>query len=203
MNRQYKKIILAYLQFTFVSVVFLFLSGCDVQPDSPKSVADNFWKAVQQRDMETAKNLATWDTVDYLKYLKTEKIHPERFELGEVMTGDTTAEVVTTLFSSKQGKSGVKVPGKTQLVKTEQGWRVDVKKTLASVVRHTVDNVFEQLNGFMREGVKELDKAFSESLKEIEKALEEGANELRNELSKPSLKPPINKTLQKPLGREI
>lgn len=195
--------ILAYLQFTFVSVVFLFLSGCDVQPDSPKSVADSFWKAVQQRDMETAKNFATWDTVDYLKYLKTEKIHPERFELGEAMVGDTTAEIVTTLYSSKQGKSGVKVPGKTLLIKTEQGWRVNVKSTLASVVRHSVDNVFEQLNGFMREGVKELDKAFSESLKEIERALEKGANELKNELSKPSLTPPSKKIPEKPFGRGI
>jgi len=197
---------IARLKIVFVSFVLLFLSACS-QTDTPKSVADAFWKAVQQRDMETAKNLATWDTVDYLKYLKAEKMHPERFELGEEMVGDTSAEVVTTLFSSKEGKSGVKVPGKTLLVKTEHGWRVDVKKTLASVVRHTVDNVFDQLNGFMREGVKELDKAFSESLKDIEKAIEEGASEFKKELSNPSLRPPSlnnNKTpQQKPSARQI
>ena len=178
------------LKYSFLVFMFLFLSACGGQADTPKSVANTFWKAVQQRDMETAKNISTWDTVHYLKYLKTEKIHPERFELGEVMVGDTKAEIETTLYSNKQGQSGVKLPGKTLLIKTEHGWRVDVKSTLASVVRHTVDNVFEQLNGFMKEGVKELDKAFSESLKDIEKALEKGANELKKELSDPSLRAP-------------
>lgn len=192
-----------------MAFIFLLLSACGGQADTPKSVADTFWKAVQQRDMETAKNMATWDTVDYLKYLKAEKIHPERFELGEVMVGDTTAEIVTTLYSSKQGQSGVKIPGKTLLIKTEHGWRVNVKSTLASVVRHTVDNVFEQLNGFMREGVKELDKAFSESLKDIERALEKGANELKKELSDPSLRAPFNNAPKNqgpsttPSGRQI
>jgi len=195
------------LKYSFLVFMFLFLSACGGQADTPKSVANTFWKAVQQRDMETAKNISTWDTVDYLKYLKTEKIHPERFELGEVMVGDTKAEIVTTLYSNKQGQSGVKLPGKTLLIKTEHGWRVDVKSTLASVVRHTVDNVFEQLNGFMKEGVKELDKAFSESLKDIEKALEKGANELKKELSDPSLRAPFNSAPKsqssQPSGRQI
>lgn len=190
-----------------MALIFLFLSACGGQPETPKSVADAFWKAVQQRDMETAKNFATWDTVSYLKYLKTEKIHPERFELGEVMESDTSAEIVTTLYSSKQGQSGVKVPGKTLLIKTEHGWRVNVKTTLASVVRHTVDNVFDQLNSFMREGVKELDKAFSESLKDIERAIEEGANELKKELSNPALREPFNHSPKNktppPSGKQI
>jgi hypothetical protein len=187
----------------FVSL-FLILSGCS-QPDTPKSVSEQFWKAVQVRDMEAAKQVATWDTVDYLKYLKTEKLHPERFELGEVMLSETRAEVATTLYTQKQGKSGIKVPGVTVLVKTEQGWRVDVKKTLNSVIKHTIDNVFNQLNGFMKEGLKELDKSLSDSMDEVGKALEEGAEELRKEFSKP-LFPPSEKqprVIDKPLGKQI
>jgi hypothetical protein len=185
--------------------IFLLLSGC-TQSDTPKSVTERFWKAVQVRDMETAKQVATWDTVDYLKYLKSEKLHPERFELGGVMLGDTRAEVATTLFTQKQGKSGIKVPGVTVLVKTEQGWRVDVKKTLNSVVKHTIDNVFNQLNGFMQEGLKELDKSLSDSMDEVGKALEEGAKELRKELSKPLFSPDSNnqpRVIDKPLGKQI
>lgn len=187
----------------FVSV-FLILSGC-TQPDTPKSVSEQFWKAVQVRDMEAAKQVATWDTVDYLKYLKKEKLHPERFELGEVMLGETRAEVVTVLYTQKQGKSGIKVPGVTVLVKTEQGWRVDVKKTLNSVIKHTIDNVFNQLNGFMQEGLKELDKSLSDSMDEVGKALEEGAKELRKELSKPLFPPSENqpRVIDKPLGKQI
>ena len=189
--------------FLLASLIFI-LSGCS-QPDTPKGVSEQFWKAVQVRDMETAKQVATWDTVDYLKYLKTEKLHPERFELGEVMQGETRAEVTTTLYTQKQGKSGIKVPGMTVLLKTEKGWRVDVKKTLNSVVKHTIDNVFDQLNGFMQEGIKELDKSLSDSMDEVGKALEEGAKELRKELSKPLFPPSDNqpRMIDKPLGKQI
>lgn len=180
------------------------LAGC-IQSDTPKSVSEQFWEAVKIRDMESAKQLATWDTVDYLKYLKAEKLHPERFELGEVMQGETRAEVATTLYTQKQGKSGIKVPGVTVLVRTEQGWRVDVKRTLNSIVKHTIDNVFNQLNGFMQEGLKELDKSLSESMDEVGRVLEEGAKELRKELSKPLFPPDDNqpKVIEKPLGKQI
>lgn len=183
--------------------MFLLLTACS-QPDTPKAVSEQFWKAVQDKNMEQAKTFATWGTVDYLKYLQSEKIHPERFELGEARVGESSAEVITTLYAKKQGQSGVKVPGTTVLVKTEQGWRVNVKKTLGSVVRRTVDNVFDQLNGLLRDGAKELDKALSESIKEIGEALEEGANELQKELSKP-LNPPRTREVpeESSQGRQI
>jgi len=182
----------------------LVLNGC-TQSDTPKNVTERFWKAVQLRDMETAKQLATWDTVSYLKYLQAKKAHPERFELGEVMLSETRAEVATTLYTQKYGKSGVKIPGATVLLKTEQGWRVDVKKTLNSVVKHTIDNVFDQLNGFMQKGLKELDMSLSESMDEVGKALEEGAKELRKELSKPLFSPDDNqpKVIDRPLSKQI
>lgn len=193
-----------FLSISMAVTVFLLLSACN-KPDTPKRVATEFWEAVQQKNMEKAKNLSSWDTVDYLKYLQAEKIHPERFELGEVVVSEANAEVDTVLYSSKQGETGIKIPGKTLLVKTEQGWRVNVKSTLGSVVRHTVDNVFEQLNGMMREGVKELDKALSESIQDIGEALEESANELKKELSRPSFStpPPSRKVPEEPAGRQI
>ncbi len=183
---------------------YLLLSGC-TQSDSPKSVTESFWKAVQIRDMETAKQMATWDTVDYLKYLKAEKLHPERFEIGEVVLSEARAEVAIILYTQKPGKTGVKVPGVTVLVKTEQGWRVDVKQTLNSVVKHTIDNVFNQLNNFMKEGLEELDKSLSDSMDEVGKALEEGAKELRKELSRPLFPPSDHppEVIDKPLGKQI
>ncbi len=184
-----------------LAIVATSVSGCS-QPDNPKDVSKQFWQAVQERDMEMAKQLSTWDTVDYLKYLKTQKLHPERYELGEVMLGETRAEVTTVLYTQKQGKSGFKVPGITILVKTDKGWLVDVKKTLNSVVKHTIDNVFDQLNGFMQEGVKELDKSLSESMGEIGKALEEGTQELKKEFSSPFFRDGID-MLKEELRQEL
>lgn len=186
----------------FILFLFFLLSAC-MSAKSPRDVSAEFWGAVKSRDMETAKQLSTWDTVSYLKYLKAEKLHPERFELGEEMLSETRAEISTVLFTSRQGKSGVKVPGVTVLVKIDQGWRVDVKKTMGSVVEETVNNVFEQLNGLMKEGLNELDKSLSESMKNIGKVLEEGAQELKKELdkelSKPLFTPPKSR---QPLSKE-
>ena len=167
-----------------VMVLILSLSSCGT-PDSPKAVSKQFWDSVQKRDMESAKMMATWDTVDYLKYLNTEKIHPERYELGDQMLGEERAEVNTILYTTKMGQSGVKLPGVTVLVKTDHGWRVNVKQTMTSVVKYTANNVFDQLNGLLQEGIKGLDESLSESMNEIGRALEEGTMELKKELSKP------------------
>lgn len=164
-------------------LVFFFVSGCDGEK-SAKDVANDFWQAVIDNDMESAKQFATWDTVEYLKYLSSTKTHPERFELGEEMLGEKTAEISVILHTKATGKESVRIPGKTILVKTEEGWRVDVKKSLGTVVKQTVNNVFDQLNNMMQQGIKELDKSFSESMGEIGRSLEEGAQELQRELDK-------------------
>lgn len=177
--------------FLVLFVLFSLVSCNSSKVDSPKEVSKAFWQAIQERDMESAKIMATWETVDYLKFLNTDKLHPERIELGEEMVGETRAEVSTVLYTNRQGQSGVKVPGVTVLVKTSHGWRVNVKKSMASVVKHTATNLFDQLNGLMQEGVKGLDETFSESMNELGRVIEEGAQELKKELSKPLTNPLI------------
>jgi len=161
-----------------------FIIGCDAKEKTPESVAAEFWQAVIDKDMEKAKNMATWDSVDYLKYIRSGQLKPERYELGETMRGDRSAIIETVLYSQPQGQASVKIPGKTALISTEHGWRVDLKQTIGSTLKETVGTVFDQLNNLMQEGLKGFDKQLSESVKEIGKALEKSAEELRDELSK-------------------
>lgn len=191
----------------FVAVfIFVGLTACSGS-DSPESVTADFWDAVQDRDMEKAKQLATWDTVEYLKILKAKNFHPERYELGDKMSGDSRAEIDTILYTTKQGKSGIKVPGVTVLLKTEKGWRVDVKKTLGSVIKYSVNNVFGQLNGLLEEGVKELDKTLSDTVNELGKTLKDSADELKKELNRPIFPPQNNRPpippIKTPQGQQI
>ncbi|MEB8430720.1 hypothetical protein OO007_00650 [Cocleimonas sp. KMM 6892] len=187
-------------------VIIFSLVACNAnKAESPKQVSQAFWQAIQDRDMESAKIMATWDTVDYLKYLNTDKLHPERFELGEQMIGETRSEVSTVLYTSEMGESGIKMPGVTVLVKTNHGWRVNVKKSMASVVKYTANNIFDQLNGLMQEGVKGLDESLSESMNELGRVIEEGTQELKRELSKPLMMPsdPIPQDEKKHSGKQI
>ncbi|MCK5903230.1 MAG: hypothetical protein KAG28_08760 [Cocleimonas sp.] len=161
--------------------LFWLLASCSAN-NSPESTANDFWQAVIEKDMEKAKSLATWDTTEYLKYLNKSKLHPERFELGETMMGERSAEIAVVLHTASEGGESIRIPGKTILIKTEHGWRVDVKQSLGSVVKQTVNNVFDQLNNMMQKGIKELDQSFSDSMNDIGKSLEEGAKELQREL---------------------
>ena len=204
--------LISLLRFFLLAITFastLILSACN-HAESPADISKQFWKAVQEKDMESAKLVATWDTVDYLKYLNTDKLHPERFELGEQMIGDSRAEVETVLFTSRLGKTGIKLPGVTVLVKTDKGWRVNVKKSMTSVVKYSANNVFDQLNGLMQEGIKGLDESFSEAMNELGSTLEESAEELKRELSKPLFTPnnqleatPDNQLFKEPKGQRI
>ena len=164
--------------------ILLLLAACNSKEATPESVAADFWQAVIDKDMEKAKNLATWDSVDYLKYIRSGQLKPERYELGEVMRGDRNAVIETMLYSQQQGQASIKIPGRTALISTEHGWRVDLKQTIGSTLKETVGTVFDQLNNLMQEGLKGFDKQLSDSVKEIGKALEKSAEELRDELSK-------------------
>ena len=172
-----------YLILPFFLLIFSLFS-CSNTADTPEAVTKVFWQAVVDKDMEKAKSFATWDTVEYLKYLNSNKTHPERFDLGEQMIGEKGAEIAVTLHTKAEGKQSVRIPGKTVLVKTEQGWRVDVKESLGSVVKQTVNNVFDQLNNMLQKGINELDKSFADSMDELGKNLEESAKELKKELDK-------------------
>ena len=166
------------------------LAACS-KTETPADISKRFWQAVQEGEMDKAKMLSTWDTVEYLKFLNTDKLKPERFELGEQMVGETRAEIETVLFTNKLGQSGIKLPGVTVLTKTESGWRVNVRNSMTSVVKHSTNNVFDQLNGFMQEGIKGLDQTLSEAMNELGSVIEKSAEELKRELEKPLLAPQI------------
>lgn len=192
-------------KFLLSIVMFAFLlAGCSEKMQSPESVAAEFWQAVIDKDMETAKTLASWDTVDYLRYIRSGQLKPARFELGEITPGAGSAIIETVLHSQPQGQSSIRIPGQTVLIKTEQGWRVDLKETIGSTVKETVGTVFDQLNNIMKQGLQGLDQELSNSMKEVEKALQQGVDELQKELSKPPFNGDLNiKSEPAPEGQRI
>lgn len=161
------------------------LSGCllSSEEQSARDVANGFWQAVLDEDMEAAKQRVTWDSARYLSFLNSKQLMAKRFETGELQVTDGVAEVATVLYGGDKG--GVKVPLRTVLIRHEQGWLVDVQKTMGSMVSGTMGTIVDQLNSFMQDGLKGLDESLSESLDELGKTLEEGMDNLQKELSKP------------------
>lgn len=165
-----------------VLFISLWLSACLTASESDKAqeTTRNFWQAVIDNNMEVAKQLATWDSTDYLRYMRTEQFEPRRFELGELKIEEYQAEVATMVFSGEKGD--IKVPVRTVLVRYEDEWRVDVQKTMGSMVNGAMGAVVNQLNGFLQEGLRGLDDALNQSIDELGQGLEKGMQDLQKEL---------------------
>ncbi len=160
------------------------LSGCmSSEQQQAREVADSFWQAVLDKDMETAKGLVTWESVEYLRFLGSDKVDFQNFETGELQIADGIAEVATVLNSSSSDE--MQIPVRTILVRHEGGWLVDVQKTLGSMVSGTMGSIVGQLNNLMQDGLKGLDESLSDSLDQLGKTLEDGLQDLQKELAKP------------------
>ncbi len=166
------------------------LSGCIFSSESQqvRDTADQFWSAVLAGDMETAKGLVTWDSAQYLQFLKNKGISAQRFETGEVKVQENYAEVATALYGGEKGD--MVIPVRTVLVKNKEKWLVDVQKTMGSMVSGAMGAVVEQLNSFMQNGVKELDKSLSDSVNQLNNTLKQGVDKLQKDLTAPPAQQP-------------
>ncbi|HPY39994.1 MAG TPA: hypothetical protein PLM98_05715, partial [Thiolinea sp.] len=105
------------------------LSACNSSTEQDaRQVANAFWEAILQDDMEKAKNLATWDSTQYLALLHSKKMSAKRFETGELKIENGLAEVATVLYGGEQGD--MQIPLRTVLTLHDNKWLVDVQKTL-------------------------------------------------------------------------
>ncbi|CAA6819975.1 MAG: Unknown protein [uncultured Thiotrichaceae bacterium] len=167
------------------------LGGCmSSEQQQAREVANSFWQAVLDKDMETAKGLVTWDSVEYLKFLSNDKLAAQNFETGELQITDGVAEIATVLNSGSTAE--MQIPVRTILVRHEDGWLVDVQKTLGSMVSGAMGSIVDQLNSFMQDGLKGLDESLSDSIDQLGKTLENGLQDLQKELLKPPVAPHKN-----------
>lgn len=171
-----------YLLFVLLVTI---TTACAVSSDEEKAreTANLFWQAVQQDKMETAKEYVTWDSAQYLQFLRNKQVSSQRFETGELKIENDEAELATVLYGGDKGD--MEIPLRTVMVKSEDVWRVDVQRTMGSMVSGAMGAVVNQLNNFMQDGLKGLDDALSESIDELGKNLEKGMKELQKDLTPP------------------
>ncbi len=186
----------------YLSILLLLvlgLSGCMLSSaeQQVRETAEAFWVAVQADDMEAAKKLVTWESAQYLQFLQSKQVSTQRFELGELKIQGEIAEIATLLYGGDKGD--LKIPVRTVLVKHEDGWLVDVQKTMGSMVSGAMGAVVDQLNSFMQEGLKGLDKSLSESVDQLGETLRNGIKGLEKDLTKPVAPPEPHAPEQKPI----
>ena len=155
-----------------LSVIVLFSLGCSSGGDESVTVAKNFWKAMEDRDIEKARSYATKATANSLNINESEEDQDVEIIFGEVTKEDGKTLVVTTMRTTQDEKT-MDIPMKTVLVKEEGEWRVDVDQTMMSLFGGAMGAMMDT----MKEGFEDMGKAMAD---EMQSGFEEMSKELSN-----------------------
>lgn len=163
----------------------LLLAACVFSSESQqvRDLTEKFWQALLAKDMETTKTLVTWESAQFLTFLNNSGVSAQRFETGEIKIHENTAEVATVLYGGEKGD--VIIPVRTVLVRHQESWLVDVQKTMGSMVSGAMGAVVEQLNTFMQNGLKDLDRALSDNVNQLNQMLKQNMDQLQKDLTTP------------------
>jgi len=167
----------------FFLCLYLLVGCVSSEEQQSRDVANRFWQAILADDMEVAKQLVTWESAQYLKFLRSQQMDAKRFETGELLITDGVAEVATVLYGGAKGE--MEIPLRTVLIRYEEGWLVDVQQTMGSMVSGAMGTIVDQLNNFMQDGLKGLDDSLSDGIDELGKSLEKGLDDLKKDLQQP------------------
>lgn len=184
-------------------VLVLAMAGCESK-DTPKSVSDEFWTAIQNNDMESAKQWVSWESVDYLKYFSDGKIRLKRYTVGESTEHSGSYHVATEVVVDTKNQADIRIPTDTVVIKKGDSYKIDLKATLAQVLSKTLNAAANQFNKIFQQGLQELDQALTDSLDDlgqsmnqitdqVGKSLNQGINELNRSMDK--LEQDLNKSL--------
>ena len=142
-------------------VFFLVLTSCSVGND-PQSVAEKFWDAMANRDIETARSYATRASRESLSVDK-DKEGDVQVTFGEMTEKEGEVSIATTMKQSDGGKEQ-SIPMQTILVQEEGAWKVDAERTMFSILGGAMGQMMDSL----KQGVEDFGKAFRDGMQKSE-----------------------------------
>jgi hypothetical protein len=143
----------------FLGLAVLFSFGCS-NSDESVTVAKNFWKAMEDRDIETARSFATRESAGSLTINEENADQDVEIIFGEVTTEDGKTMVATTM-KTVQDETEMEIPMQTVLVKEEGKWKVDVNLTMMSLFGGAMGAMMDS----MKEGFEEMGEAMADEMK--------------------------------------
>jgi hypothetical protein len=170
-----------WLGFVYLNLV-LSLTACIFSSESQqvREVTENFWQAILDNQPQTAEAYITNSSKPFLPLLNNQKIAAKRFESGEIQIKESVAEVAIVLY--RGDKADMPIPLRTLLLKTEQGWQIDVQKTMGSMVNGAMDVVVKQLDELMAKGLTDSDANMRQQLKQLQGELQTNFNNLQHDM---------------------
>ena len=154
------------LKLTFLLSLTL-LAACG--SNDPASVADKFWDAMQDRNVDEARKYMTRNSANNLQIKDSDEKYD--IHLGKVSENDDTVSIATTLKKEDDRDTAIEL--NTIVVKEDGQWKVDYNQTMLSMFGGAMQQMMQGLGKAMQQGSKDMSKAMQESMEQAAKALQE------------------------------
>ena len=147
--------------------LILSISACSSgsPSDSPAEVADQFWTAAQNRDMDAVLAVSLPSDSASMNF-ESEQSSVEGFELGETIIEGASATVAIEV-DALLGSEPKAIAFETILVQQDGAWLVDVDKTSGSMIQAVMGVSMEALGEAMAEGMREATEGMMEAMTDV------------------------------------
>lgn len=150
----------------------LALASCQ-SPETPDQVALKFWQAMAANDLASAEQYTTSESRPLLQSPE-QKFQGASFAIGQIVIDNDQARVETEARQANDKTTTFT----TFLVKEEQQWRVDYRRTRYSLSEDIFNGLFDSLKNIG----ENLNKQLEQQMPEIEKEMESFGQELKKQL---------------------
>jgi hypothetical protein len=162
-----------------LAAAVLLAVACAPSEPAPRQAAGEFWEALRAGDREAARARSTSATAHRVDRLQAGRRIDEVL-LGETLAGERSAIVRTSLATSLDG-SPLHTTFDTHLVRTADGWRVDVAATERDLTAAIVAGSIALFGDAVGRGVEEFGEVLQQGAAEISRAIREALEELERE----------------------
>ena len=188
----------------------LLFTSCADTTDNPSQVAEKYWRAIQQGDTETAKQLITSSSNakfnEHIKSLENTTI--DNFVV------DNEKTTVTTIINPEAPVPGDELIFETRLLLENYQWKIDLNNTqvpqlslkekelktladeLSKTMQKNVDSMEDvlgegmgMLNDVLRDGSEEMGKSMLEAMKGLNDKMKESIERMKEHRNKNDAKP--------------
>lgn len=165
---------------TYLTAV-LFVTGC-AGGDDPRAVADAFWTASKDGDVELAKTYIAEGGNASIQDPNESGSSVGDFSLGESAIDGDRATVETTVSSA--GAQEMELSFQTVLVRQQGDWKVDLDQTTGEMMKSLfggsmgdfAEKMGEAMGEALGEGMKAMSEGLAEGLKAAADSMEKGGN---------------------------
>ena len=165
-----------------LSLLFL-LSGCQASL-TPEQVTTEFWEAMAEGNLDSAKKYATQETQHLVT--KQQNLEDATVKTGAILIDGSNA-TVTTVMTLKKPESNKDLSFDTVLLKENDLWKVDYQRTLNNLSNLPFGDIFKSLQAIGETINKELGQQiplFEQQIRSFSEELIRQLDEFRRQLEK-------------------